>query len=209
VPPGRSYIASTGAPGPARRRDRLSAAFIRVGCSLQVLIASTGFPAAISVESRGSYVVAWYIIALQMSGALVTLRRGLLIYATVWGLTFVTFFLLAVTSPPHPAVRDPIPLPTIALINLVLSGVLTALPALWFFVTSELLRRLRHWSRWVAVSTIAPLAFVIVRLVVELQADPTSHNLWPIEVIGASLGSLLLFGLVAGVVWPGRFARHE
>lgn len=154
----------------------------------------------------GSVLVGWYHRA-QMSRALVPLRRGLFIYATVWGLTFVPFFLMAATSSPDRPVRDPIPLPILGLINLVLSGVLTALPALWIFLASELLRRLRHWSRWAAVITIAPLAYVIVRLVVDLQADPTSHNLWPFEVIVASLVSLLLFGLVAAVVW--RFDSRD
>ena len=62
-----------------------------------------------------------------------------------------------------------------------------------------------HWIggwRWLAV---VPLLYVIVsatRLILEVSADPTSHNLWPFEMIvtivfaSALLGGLYLVRLV-------------
>ena len=58
---------------------------------------------------------------------------------------------------------------------------------------------LRNWTdgwRWFAG---APLLYVIanvVKLVIEVRADPTSHNLWPFEMLGTlALAFALLGGL--------------
>jgi membrane protein DedA with SNARE-associated domain len=41
------------------------------------------------------------------------------------------------------------------------------------------------------------IAFVVLRIVVGTALDPTSHNLWPFEILMASVASLVLIGLMA------------
>jgi hypothetical protein len=75
---------------------------------------------------------------------------------------------------------------------LVLGCVVGAVTALW---------RWRGGWRWVAG---LPLLYVIavgLKIFVEVSADPTAHNLWPFEVLGAAL----LAGAVLAGLWLLRF----
>ena len=63
------------------------------------------------------------------------------------------------------------------------------------------IRRWRGLWRIAAVVPVIVLAFVVARIIVDTARDPTSHNLWPIEIViwgGASLaamGLLVLLGV--------------
>lgn len=65
------------------------------------------------------------------------------------------------------------------------------------------------WSAWqwrggwriAALVPAAVLAFVVLRIAVETARDPTSHNLWPFEVIMFGAGALAAIGVL-------RFARR-
>jgi hypothetical protein len=41
------------------------------------------------------------------------------------------------------------------------------------------------------------VGFVILRIAVDTAADPTSHNLWPLEVLIAGFASLAIVGVLA------------
>ena len=63
--------------------------------------------------------------------------------------------------------------------------------------------RARFWKVWLLIAAAVPAA-VLIRIIVETTTDPTSHNLWPLEIAialalglgcslaGTALGSLLL-----------------
>ncbi|MEO9080350.1 MAG: hypothetical protein ABI268_13705 [Rhodanobacter sp.] len=55
-----------------------------------------------------------------------------------------------------------------------------------------------NW-RWVAAMPMAVMAFVVLRIVVAVARDPTSHNLWPVEIVmwGALSGGWMLVSAVA------------
>jgi hypothetical protein len=58
---------------------------------------------------------------------------------------------------------------------------------------------LARWSGgWRVLATIPglPLCMVIAKLVVDLHRDPTSHNLWPIELLTWSVLGALLLGIL-------------
>jgi hypothetical protein len=38
--------------------------------------------------------------------------------------------------------------------------------------------------------------FVVLRIVIDTAGDPTSHNLWPFEVLMAGTGALLAIGVL-------------
>jgi hypothetical protein len=60
------------------------------------------------------------------------------------------------------------------------------------------------WSAWrwqggwriAALVPVAVLAFVALRIVVDTARDPTSHNLWPFEIIMVGGGALLAIGVL-------------
>jgi hypothetical protein len=60
------------------------------------------------------------------------------------------------------------------------------------------------WSAWrwrggwrlAALVPVAVLAFVALRIVVDTARDPTSHNLWPFEIIIFGAGALLAIGVL-------------
>lgn len=54
------------------------------------------------------------------------------------------------------------------------------------------LRRWRGGWRVAAIVPAALMAFVILRLVVDLTYDPTSHNLWPLELLPSGALSILI-----------------
>jgi hypothetical protein len=61
-------------------------------------------------------------------------------------------------------------------------------------------RAMRRWHggwRFVAALPALWVAFVVLRIVVGASMDPTSHNLWPFEILQASAVSLVGIGLIA------------
>ena len=62
------------------------------------------------------------------------------------------------------------------------------------------LRAMRRWSggwRLAAVLPVVWVGFVVLRIVLGTALDPTSHNLWPFEILQASVLSLVLIGALA------------
>lgn len=51
-----------------------------------------------------------------------------------------------------------------------------------------------RWGAWLAV---ALFALPVLNVIVGVTADPTSHNLWPLELFGSALVSLALVGVLA------------
>jgi hypothetical protein len=59
---------------------------------------------------------------------------------------------------------------------------------------------LRRWDGGWKLAALVPVAivgFVIVRIAIDTAGDPTSHNLWPFEVLIAGLASLAVTGVLA------------
>jgi hypothetical protein len=40
------------------------------------------------------------------------------------------------------------------------------------------------------------VAFVVLRIVIDTARDPTSHNLWPFEILMVGTGALLAIGVL-------------
>jgi hypothetical protein len=62
------------------------------------------------------------------------------------------------------------------------------------------IRALRRWRggwRYAALVAIAPVAFVVLRIVLDVARDPTSHNLWPFEIVQIGVVSLVLLAIFA------------
>lgn len=58
--------------------------------------------------------------------------------------------------------------------------------------------RWRGGWRFFAAIPAAVMAFVVLRIVIDTTRDPTSHNLWPFEIVmwgGLTCGAMLLLGL--------------
>jgi hypothetical protein len=59
------------------------------------------------------------------------------------------------------------------------------------------LRAMRRWEGGWRVAAAVPvlwIGFVVLRIVVGTASDPTSHNLWPFEILYAGVVSLVLIG---------------
>ena len=73
------------------------------------------------------------------------------------------------------------------------------------------MRAVRRWRggwRLAAALPGAWVGLVVLRIVVGTTVDPTSHNLWPFEILYASVVSLVLLGaLAAGRRLLARRAR--
>jgi hypothetical protein len=60
------------------------------------------------------------------------------------------------------------------------------------------------WSVWkwrggwriAAAVPAAVVAFVVLRIVIDTARDPTSHNLWPFEILMVGTGALLAIGVL-------------
>jgi hypothetical protein len=49
---------------------------------------------------------------------------------------------------------------------------------------------------------------VVVRLVLEVRGDPTSHNLWPFEVLAVVIAAVALLGEIELIrIGAARFGR--
>jgi hypothetical protein len=71
---------------------------------------------------------------------------------------------------------------------LVLACVAAPVWALWTW---------RGWWRLAAVAPFAVMAFVVGRIVVDTARDPTSHNLWPFEILYSGAAGLVLIVVLA------------
>ncbi len=68
-------------------------------------------------------------------------------------------------------------------------------------------RTVRKWRGGWRIAAAVPaawVAFVILRIVLDTARDPTSHNLWPFEILIACGGAVLIIGLLSLV---RRFAK--
>ena len=80
-------------------------------------------------------------------------------------------------------------------------GVLGFAAPLW-----GLRRWRRHW-RWAAAVPLLGMVFVVLRLFVDIVRDPTSHNLWPFEIVlwgACSVGWMLVLALAHRLAGAGR-----
>jgi hypothetical protein len=62
------------------------------------------------------------------------------------------------------------------------------------------IRAYRRWNggwRMAAAAPLLLLCFAVVRIVIDTSIDPTSHNLWPMELGMFSLGALVITGVLA------------
>ena len=64
--------------------------------------------------------------------------------------------------------------------------------------------------RWLAGVPLLLVSVVVLRIIVDTSADPTSHNLWPFEVLGVMvLAGVALGGLQLVRIFVARSARAE
>ena len=64
--------------------------------------------------------------------------------------------------------------------------------------------------RWLAGVPLLLVGVVVLRIIVDTSADPTSHNLWPFEVLSVIvLAGVALGGLQLVRVFVARSARAE
>jgi hypothetical protein len=68
--------------------------------------------------------------------------------------------------------------------------------------------KLRGIWRLVALLPLFIVGFIVVRIVVDTQADPTSHNLWPFEVVVWSFLALAFLGVLVGIRSMIEFRRR-
>jgi hypothetical protein len=70
-----------------------------------------------------------------------------------------------------------------------------------------LLRRQGPW-RWTAVPSLLLVIGVVLNIVLDVRADPTSHNLWPFEVLAAIIVGIGILGILEllrmGLTWGSR-----
>ena len=60
-------------------------------------------------------------------------------------------------------------------------------------------RALLRWRgvwRWAALVPLVLVFGVVLKIVMEVRADPTSHNLWPFEVLFAVIAAGALLGVL-------------
>jgi hypothetical protein len=70
-----------------------------------------------------------------------------------------------------------------------------------------------RWSgiwRWLAGIPLLLVSGVVLRIIVDTSADPTSHNLWPFEVLGVTaMAGVALGGLQLVRVFVAHSTRAE
>ncbi|MBY0492331.1 MAG: hypothetical protein K2R93_21010 [Gemmatimonadaceae bacterium] len=74
------------------------------------------------------------------------------------------------------------------------------------------LRYLRSWSGiWRVLSLVPPLLIVAQIAVIawDTTRDPTSHNLWPFEIVISVIAALAAYGLLALAVAGGALLRRQ
>ena len=88
-------------------------------------------------------------------------------------------------------------------------AIVLILPAALVALSILFVRRHRaagHW-RWLGLAGILPLAWVTSRLILDLRADPTSHNLWPFETLFACLFGVLIMVVLWTIAYGTRKLR--
>ncbi|HEX6143951.1 MAG TPA: hypothetical protein VFZ01_14630 [Geminicoccaceae bacterium] len=92
--------------------------------------------------------------------------------------------------------------------DLAVGGLLVGVPLLYLTVQIGALIRWDGLSNTLAkVSAGVALGWLIL-FVVQVSGDPTSHNLWPFEVLMLSLGGLAWLGLVGFGRWISSRAER-
>lgn len=77
------------------------------------------------------------------------------------------------------------------LLIVLLVAVAVLAPQIWA------IRAWRSWWRWLAAAPLLVLGADILLILVQTSIDPTSHNLWPLE-----LAMIAIVGLpVVGLLW--------
>jgi hypothetical protein len=75
--------------------------------------------------------------------------------------------------------------------------------------SSYALRRWRGGWRWIAGLPLLGVLAVGIMIIVDVSADPTAHNLWPFEILGAvviagvALAGIQLMRLITRAFAPG------
>jgi hypothetical protein len=80
-----------------------------------------------------------------------------------------------------------------------LAGFMLVVAGLGFAAIAFPIRAMRRWTggwRLAAAAPLGVLGFVVLRIGVDTSADPTSHNLWPLEILLVALGGLAFIGLL-------------
>ncbi len=103
--------------------------------------------------------------------------------------------------------NEPVSASTIALYNGFMLSML-ALALLGFAAPAWGLWRWRGGWRLACAVPAVLMAFVVLRIIAGTAIDPTSHNLWPFEVLiaGALSSAAMAVLAIARRVWPGRRA---
>ena len=58
-----------------------------------------------------------------------------------------------------------------------------------------LLQRRGRWG-WAALAPLLLILGVVLKIVMDVRADPTSHNLWPFEVLAVVVAAAVLLGVL-------------
>ena len=84
--------------------------------------------------------------------------------------------------------------------SLFFSGFMLAIVGLGIAGVALPVRAIRRWRggwRVAAALPVAMIGFVVLRIVFDTAADPTSHNLWPFELLQVGVLSLVVLGVLA------------
>jgi hypothetical protein len=82
---------------------------------------------------------------------------------------------------------------------LIAGGFMLAVLALGIGSIAVPILAMRRWSGGWRVAAAVPvciIGFVVLRIVIDTSRDPTSHNLWPFEILQAGAVSLVLIGVL-------------
>ena len=79
-----------------------------------------------------------------------------------------------------------------------------ALGLLGFAWPAWALWRWRDAWRWWPAIPLAAVGFVVLRIMVGTAIDPTSHNLWPFEILIAGGGSVAAMAVMSALRWSQR-----
>lgn len=71
------------------------------------------------------------------------------------------------------------------------------------FIAAEVFVLIRWKGAWrlTALLPLFTVGFIVVRIVVDVRAHPTSHNLWAFEVLIWSFLAFLFLGTLVGIRW--------
>ena len=78
------------------------------------------------------------------------------------------------------------------------------------FLVAELFAVVKWKGIW-RLAALLPLfvvSFIVARIVVDTQADPTSHNLWPFEVVVWNFLALVFLGVLVVIRSMVEFRRR-